>query len=108
MAIVKTSLAESFLLFLGAVQCLGKAIDAIIVVSILQGARHVLVNVHIARHISQCVVLGKALPANRTNRTNAFRTLANSLVKQAYVEPANAFEVSIGDVGQSYNRDVRD
>ena len=85
------------MLLLGAVQCLGKAIDAIIVVSILQGARHVLVNIHIARHISPCVILGKALPANRTNRTNAFRTFANSLVKQAYVVPANAFEVSIGN-----------
>ena len=97
MAIIKTSLAESFLLLLGAVQCLGQAIDAIIVVSILQGARHILVNVHIARHISQCVVLGKALPANRTNRANAFRTIADGLVKQAYVVPANTFEVSIGD-----------
>ena len=100
MAVVERMFAEGLQLVLALTQFLSQLIDTPIVVGILQGACHALVDAHIVGHISQSVVVLEAQSAGRRHLwMHMIGTIDDSLPQCLYVVAGQAdgivFQISI-------------
>ena len=95
-AVVERALAERLKLLLRLAQLLAELVYAPVVVSVLECASHVLVNLHVVRHVAQLVVVFVAETTSRRNRrVNSLCAMHNSLPELLGVVVLQSAEVSV-------------
>ena len=95
--IVLSTLGKRLQLLLRFAQGFTKLIDTPVVVSILQGASHALIDLHIIRHIAQLVVILITITTCRVDfRMNSVGTMHHCLPKGLDIIATQAREISIG------------
>ena len=95
--IVLSTLSKRLQLFLRFAQGFTKLIDTPVIVSILQGASHALIDLHIVRHIAQLVVILITMTTCRVDlRMNGVGTMYHCLPQGLDIIATQAREISIG------------